>query len=245
MNIEELRKYNVLENVITKLKELGFSKLTEVQRLAVEKGLFEGKNLVISAPTNTGKTFIGELAILTAAKRIEKRKTFYLTPLKAIAEEKFEEFREKYSGWGLTVAISTGERNEYDTNLMEYDLIIATYEKLDALLIKNPELINEIGVVIVDELQMIDDEGRGVDLEILLTKIMYNANSSPQIIGLSATIPNAKDLGEWLKAEVIETQKREVELREGIIYTGDRDIRFKGCTLKMVIFYIEILTQVI
>jgi len=232
MNIEELRKYNVLENIITKLKELGFSKLTEVQRLAVEKGLFEGKNLVISAPTNTGKTFIGELAILTAAKRIEKRKTFYLTPLKAIAEEKFEEFREKYSGWGLTVAISTGERNEYDTNLMEYDLIIATYEKLDALLIKNPELINEIGVVIVDELQMIDDEGRGVDLEILLTKIMYNANSSPQIIGLSATIPNAKDLGEWLKAEVIETQKREVELREGIIYTGDRDIRFKGCTLK-------------
>ncbi|MCW3135162.1 MAG: DEAD/DEAH box helicase [Methanophagales archaeon] len=232
MNIEELRKYNVLENVITKLKELGFSKLTEVQRLAVEKGLFEGKNLVISAPTNTGKTFIGELAILTAAKRIEKRKTFYLTPLKAIAEEKFEEFREKYSGWGLTVAISTGERNEYDTNLMEYDLIIATYEKLDALLIKNPELINEIGVVIVDELQMIDNEGRGVDLEILLTKIMYNANSSPQIIGLSATIPNAKDLGEWLKAEVIETQKREVELREGIIYAGDRNIRFKGYTLK-------------
>ncbi|MDF2956317.1 MAG: Replicative superfamily II helicase [Candidatus Alkanophagales archaeon MCA70_species_2] len=232
MNIEELRKYNVPESVITKLKELGFSKLTEVQKLAVEKGLFEGKNFVISAPTNTGKTFIGELAILTAAKRIERRKTFYLTPLKAIAEEKFEEFREKYGEWGLQVAISTGERSEYDANLIEYDLIIATYEKLNSLLIKNPELIDEIGVVIVDELQMIDDEGRGVDLEILLTKIMYNAKSSPQIIGLSATIPNAKDLGEWLKAEVIETQKREVELREGIIYTGDGDIRFKGYTLK-------------
>ena len=232
MNIEGLRKYNVQESVITKLKELGFSKLTEVQRLAVEKGLFEGKNLVISAPTNTGKTFIGELAILTAAKRIEKRKTFYLTPLKAIAEEKFEEFKEKYGEWGLRVAISTGERSEYDANLMEYDLIIATYEKLDALLIKNPELIKDIGVIIVDELQMIDDEERGINLEILLTKIIYNASTSPQIIGLSATIPNAKDLGEWLKAEVIETQKREVELREGIIYTGDRNIRFEGYTLK-------------
>jgi len=232
MNVEELGKYGVPESVITKLKELNFSELTEVQKLSVEKGLFERKNLVISAPTNTGKTFIGELAILAAAKRIEKRKTFYLTPLKAIAEEKFEEFREKYSEWGLQVAISTGERSEYDANLIEYDLIIATYEKLNSLLIKNPELINEIGVVIVDELQMIDDEERGVDLEILLTKIMYNTKSSPQIIGLSATIPNAKDLGEWLKAEVIETQKREVELREGIIYTGDTDIKFEGYTLK-------------
>ena len=53
MNVEELGKYGVPESVITKLKELDFSELTEVQRLAVEKGLFEGKNLVISAPTNT------------------------------------------------------------------------------------------------------------------------------------------------------------------------------------------------
>ena len=61
---------------------------------------------------------------------------------------------------------------------------------------------------------------------------MYNARSSPQIIGLSATTPNAKELGDWLKAEVVETRRREVELREGIIYTGGRDIKFKNYTLK-------------
>ncbi len=69
MDIERLQEYGVRGTVIDKLKELGFSKLTEVQKIAIEKGLFEGKNIVVSAPTNTGKTFIGELAILTAAKK--------------------------------------------------------------------------------------------------------------------------------------------------------------------------------
>ncbi len=53
-------------------------------------------------------------------------------------------------------------------------------------------------MVIVDELQTVGDEGRGVNLEILLTKMIYAANGSLQIIGLSATIPNAKELGKWL-----------------------------------------------
>jgi len=232
MEVESLHEYEVPETVINKLKELGFSELTEVQKVAVEKGLFEGRNIVVSAPTNTGKTFIGELAILNAAKRREKRRSFYLTPLKAIAEEKFEEFREKYADWGLNVAISTGERSEYDADLVEYDVVISTYEKLDALLVRNPKLIKDIGVVVVDELQMIGDEERGVNLEILLTKLICATNDSLQIIGLSATIPNAKELGEWLKAEVIETEKREVELREGIEYTGYEPIKYNGYTLE-------------
>ena len=50
MNIEKLREYNVPETVITVLKERGFLKLTEVQKLAIERGLFEGKNLVTHIP---------------------------------------------------------------------------------------------------------------------------------------------------------------------------------------------------
>ncbi|RLI45691.1 hypothetical protein DRO69_04725 [Candidatus Bathyarchaeota archaeon] len=230
MEISNLKEFNVPESIIGKLRDLGFTKLTEVQKLAVEKGLFEGKNFVISAPTNTGKTFIGELAAITASKSRERKRIFYLTPLKAIAEEKFEEFKAKYADWGLSIAISTGERSEYDSDLTEYDLVIATYEKLDALLIRNPDLIKDLGLVIVDELQMIGDEGRGINLEILLTKLL-KAENSPQIIGLSATIPNAKDLGRWLNAEVIETERREVELREGIIYTGSKSIEFRGYKL--------------
>ncbi len=225
MEIERLKDYGISESLITRLKELGFQRLTKVQEMAVKKGLFNGKNLVISAPTNTGKTFIAELAALSAAKQTKGTRTFYLVPLKAIAEEKFEEFGMKYGGWGLNIAISTGERSEFDDNLTEYDLIIATYEKLNALLVKNPNLIKDIGVVVVDELQMVGDEERGVDLEVLLTKLRHG-DDPPQIIGLSATIPNAKELVEWLNAELIETNEREIELREGIVYLGDKPIKF-------------------
>jgi len=229
MKVTGLKNYGISQSVIQKLNALRYKELTEVQEKAVKKGLFEGKSLVISAPTNTGKTFIAELAALVASRR--GKKSFYLVPLKAIAEEKFEEFEEKYSQWGLRTAISTGERNEYDPNLMKYDLIIATYEKLNALLIKNPDLIREIGLVVVDELQMVGDEERGVDLEVLLTKCC-KGDRSPQIIGLSATIPNAEELAEWLGAEIIKTNKREVELREGILYTGGNPFDFNGYTIE-------------
>jgi len=229
MLIEDLKEFGISNSIIQKLRSLGFTQLTEVQEEAIRRGLFQGISLVVSAPTNTGKTFIAELAALVSSKR--GKRAFYLVPLKAIAEEKFEEFEEKYFEWGLRTAISTGERSEYDSNLMEYDLIIVTYEKLNALLIKNPELIKEIGLVVIDELQMIGDEERGVDLEMLLTKLCRE-DRSLQIIGLSATVPNAEDIAEWLGAEIITTDRREVELREGILYTGKNSLRFQGYVLE-------------
>jgi len=229
MKIEDLKDFGVPETVIQKLKSLGFTYLTEIQEEAVKRDLFKGKSLVISAPTNTGKTFIAELAILVTSKK--GKRAFYLVPLKAIAEEKFEEFREKYSEWGLRTAISTGERSEYDSTLMEYDLVITTYEKLDALLIKNPDLIKEIGLVVVDELQTIGDEERGVSLEMLLTKLV-KMEFSPQVIGLSATALNANEIAEWLNADIVQTEKREVELREGILYTGKKQLKFRNYILE-------------
>jgi helicase len=144
MQIEDLKSFGISESIIEKLKSLGFVSLTPVQEEAIKKGLFEGKSLVVSAPTNTGKTFIAELAMLVASKK--RKRTFYLVPLKAIAEEKFDELQEKYFDWGLRIAVSTSERTEYDLNLSEYDLVIATYEKLNALLVRNPNLIKEIGL---------------------------------------------------------------------------------------------------
>jgi helicase len=229
MKVEDLKDFGISKTIIQKLQSLGFAYLTEVQEEAIRKGLFEGKNLVVSAPTNTGKTFIAELAALDASKK--GKRAFYLVPLKAIAEEKFEEFQEKYSEWGLRTAITTGERNEYDSNLMEYDLIIATYEKLDALMIRNPNIIKEIGLVVVDELQMIGNEERGVSLEILLTKLC-NEEYTPQVIGLSATMPNADEIAEWLNADIVQTEKREVELREGILWMGKEPLNFHGHILE-------------
>jgi helicase len=232
MRIEELSQYGITQSLIDKLNSLGFRELTDIQEQAIKKGLFEGKNLVVSAPTNTGKTFIGELAVLHSYRQRRGGRTFCLVPLKALAEEKFLDFNEKYSAWGLTVAITTGERTEYDANLLDHDLIIATYEKMNGLLVKYPNLVDSIGVVIVDEIQNISDRSRGVSLEILLTRLLKaNEKQKPQIVGLSATCTNAADLANWLSAVLVDTDKRNVELREGILYTGDAPVFFAGCDL--------------
>jgi len=226
MEISELLKYEVPESLVSELRKKGYSKLTAIQELAIKSDLFEGQSLVISAPTNTGKTFIAELAIINAAVFRKLSKTFYLLPLKALAEEKFNDFQDKYSDWGLQVAISTGERSEFDAELDNYDVILATYEKLLTLLIRYPNLIEQIGVVIFDELQNIADPYRGVNIELLLSMLITQGKADLQIIALSATTPNANEIADWLRADLVTSSIREVELREGIAYTGDKSVKF-------------------
>ena len=231
MDITELATFGIGQTLITRLNELGYRTLTAVQQQAVENGLFEGKNVLVIAPTNTGKTFVGELAALAASTRREATHTFFLVPLKALADEKFQDFTNKYAKWGLKVAISTGDRTDFDNDLLSYQVIIATYEKMNSLLVREPELIADVGVVVIDELQNISDQTRGVTLEILLTRLV-DASPGPQVVGLSATISNAKQVSEWLDASLIETSKRDVELREGVIYTGTEPVQLDGHLLE-------------
>lgn len=230
MLIEELREFGVSDSIIDRLKELGFESLTRAQEEAVGKGLFTKKSLLISAPTNTGKTFIGELAALNASRQKDPKRSFFLVPLKALAEQMFRDFQDKYSTWGLKVAISTADHYEYDNDLTEYDVIISTYEKLNGLVVKRPEITDAIGLVVVDEIQHIGDESRGIPLEMLLTRLKVFTRGI-QIIGLSATISNAKSLADWLGCILVEIDKRDVELREGVLYTGNDQLKFRGHVL--------------
>lgn len=173
MRIEELIKFEVSDSIIDKLKELGFETLTSAQESAIQNGLFEKKNLLVSAPTNTGKTFIGELAALNASRQKDAKRSFFLVPLRALAEQMFRDFVEKYEKWGLRVAISTSDHYEYDNDLTAFDVTISTYEKLNALLVKKPGLTEDLGLVVVDEIQHIGDSQRGIPLEMLLTRLIF------------------------------------------------------------------------
>ena len=230
MEIQELNGFGVSESVITKLRELGFETLTQVQEDAVKVGLFQGKSMLINAPTNTGKTFIGELAALNTSKQKEHKRSFFLVPLRALAEEMFQDFVEKYGKWGLKVAVSTSDHYEYDNTLLEFDVVISTYEKLGALLVNSPGIVDDIGLVVVDEIQHVGDEFRGVSLEMLLTRLRITVKNL-QLIGLSATVSNADKLAGWLNSDLIQTFKRDVELREGVLYTGSNPIKFRGIDL--------------
>ncbi len=232
MEISQLVEFGIPKKIVDDLITRGFSKLTRIQEQALNSGLFDGKNLLINAPTNTGKTFIAELAVINTILTESTYITFYLLPLKSLAEEKYSDITLKYSDWGLDVAISTGDRSEFDADLLSYDVIIVTYEKLLILLIKNPELINNVGVVIIDEIQNIGHSNRGVNLEILISLLLTKGSDNLQIISLSATVPNSEIISSWLDAQLVESHLREIDLREGIEYVGDTKIIFKNFELE-------------
>lgn len=209
-----------MEKVLNVLKDFGIKELRPPQKKALESGLLDNKNFLISIPTASGKTLIGEMALinhlLDENKKPTGKKGIFIVPLKALASEKYEEFKNKYEKYGLRVALSIGDYSE-EEDLSNYDLIITTAEKLDSLWRHKIPWINDVSVVVVDEIHLINDESRGGTLEILLTKLK---ELDIQIIGLSATIGNPEELAEWLNAELIVDDWRPVELKKGIYRGG-------------------------
>ena len=106
--------------------------LRPAQEKAIKKGLLDGKSLLVCTPTASGKTLIAELASLKSI--IEgKGKAVYIVPLKALASEKYKDFKRRY-GKIAKIALSIGDIDNSDPYLAEYDLIIVTAEKMDSLL---------------------------------------------------------------------------------------------------------------
>ncbi|MBI2541866.1 DEAD/DEAH box helicase, partial [Candidatus Woesearchaeota archaeon] len=184
--------YEILENEITKLRP--------AQEKSIKKGLLEGKSLLVCTPTASGKTLIAELAMLKSIIEV-KGKAVYIVPLKALASEKYREFKRKYAKIAK-VAMSIGDIDSSDPYLAEYDLIVMTSEKLDSLIRHNSPWVAGIKTVIIDEIHLLNDTGRGPTLEILLT-IFKQLLKNAQFIGLSATIGNAEELAEWMNAELV------------------------------------------
>ena len=168
------------------------------QILAIEAGLFKGKSILVSAPTASGKTLVGEMAALNAI--YSGKKVIYVAPLKALLSEKYEEFSKDYPG--IKTTISMGDLTENDVNLDKSDMIFVSTEKLDSLLRNSSKGIVNVGCVIYDEIHLLGDPERGPALEfvISLNKRLY---PKAQIIGLSATIGNSDEIAAWLGSELV------------------------------------------
>jgi ATP-dependent DNA helicase len=190
--------------------------LTAVQEAAVKAGILDGhRNMLVVAPTSSGKTLVGEMAAAQIAMAGQKH-VFMTVPMKALAEEQFTRLRERYDGL-MHVVISTGERLEYDDDIRygNFDLAVLTYEKLAALIIQTPGLLRRCGCVVVDEGQMIADSHRGAQLEILITQILL-AEASPRLVVLSASLDELNQLHKWLKAEAVVNADRPVPLVQAV-----------------------------
>jgi helicase len=200
------------------LESLGFVDLFPPQAAAVEAGLLEGRSLLVASPTASGKTLIAALA---AYKRIveEHRKVVYLSPLRALASEKYSEFRSLLERFGVRCVISTGDFDSAGDALKNYDLLVLTNEKFDSLLRHGIPWLPDVGLFISDEVHLAGSGDRGPTLEMILTKVIHGGIKA-QLLSLSATVSNAEEIAKWLRSDLVELTWRPVPLREGVYDHG-------------------------
>ncbi len=191
----------------------GYRELYPPQAEAVERGLLDGKSMLLAMPTASGKTLLAELAMLRAA--LAGQRSLYIVPLRALASEKYDSFQ-KFKELGVAVGISTGDLDKKDERLGRNQIIIATSEKADSLMRNGASWVRDLSVLVVDEIHLLNDPGRGPTLEMTITKLR-RCNPALQIIGLSATVANSREIASWLGADMVCSDWRPIQLREGII----------------------------
>lgn len=200
---------------------LGHSSLYPPQQQAVSHGLLEGKNLLVTTPTASGKTLI---AIMAAIRAIEKgMKVFYLTPLRALAMEKYHDIRvlERLNilDRKIRIKVASSDYNSTARELEEADVLVLTNEKMDSLIRHESSWISDVGLFVADEVHLIGDRERGPTLEMILA-IIRKVHPHAQILALSATVSNSADIAEWLNCDLVETNWRPTKLLEGVYENG-------------------------
>lgn len=204
------------------LASQGYDELYPPQADSVRAGLLDGKSLLVSAPTASGKTLVATMAILGhLADR--QRRIVYLSPLKALASEKHAELKRITEIPGLEgtrVRISTGDLDAKDAAALGGDVVVMTNEKMDSAMRHDPGLAEEIGLIIIDEVHLLGDDSRGPTLEMVLSRFRQ-AERKPQIVALSATVSNANEIAGWLGIGLVENDWRPVPLTEGVYDEGE------------------------
>ncbi|OPY52300.1 MAG: putative ski2-type helicase [Methanosaeta sp. PtaU1.Bin112] len=212
LEIKDLASWLPAE-AVKQYEDRGFKELYPPQAEALERGLLDGRSMLLAMPTASGKTLLAELAMLKAA--LKGMRSLYIVPLRALATEKYDSFK-RFRDLGVTIGISTGDFDKRDERLGKNQIIIATSEKADSLMRNGASWVQDLAVLVVDEIHLLNDVGRGPTLEMTITKLRH-CNPSLQVIGLSATVANGREIAQWLGAEMVSSDWRPIRLREGII----------------------------
>ncbi|KAE9585074.1 hypothetical protein Lal_00017983 [Lupinus albus] len=164
-------------------------------------------NVLVAAPTGSGKTICAEFAILRNHQKGPDNvmRVVYIAPVEALAKERYRDWEKKFGGGlKLRVVELTGE-TATDLKLLEKgQIIISTPEKWDALSRrwKQRKHVQQVSLFIIDELHLIGGQG-GPVVEVIVSRMRYIASqveNKIRIVALSTSLANAKDLGEWIGA---------------------------------------------
>jgi replicative superfamily II helicase len=170
------------------------------QQDALDKGLigFDG-SFSLKMPTSAGKSYITELLIYHELTRNPKARVLYLAPLRALSRELRDRFRKIHKTLGFTYATKYGgsAASVAEDTISEAQLLIATPESFMSIESADQESLDNFTLVICDEGQLLDDFSRGINYEMLLSRLRKHEHV--RFLFISAIIPNIEVVNRWLK----------------------------------------------
>jgi ATP-dependent RNA helicase HelY len=179
--------------------------LDDFQREAIDK-LSRGMSVLVAAPTGSGKTVVAEYALEKA--RAEGKRFFYTTPLKALSNQKFRDLSRAYPPGD--VGLLTGDNSING----EAPLVVMTTEVLRNMIYESSAVLDDLGVVVLDEVHYMQDPSRGAVWEEIVILLPHEVT----LVALSATVSNAADLADWMDSlrgsvGLVVSSERPVKLR--------------------------------
>ena len=183
-------------------------------QLAACSALERGSSVLVAAPTGAGKTIVADFAVYLAM-RDPAAKVFYTAPMKALSNQKYQDFVAEY-GPG-EVGLLTG-----DTNINSgARIVVMTTEVLRNMLYADSDLLTNLSFVVMDEVHYLADRFRGAVWE----EVIIHLDEEVRLVSLSATVSNAEEFGDWLQAvrgetTVIVSEERPVPLDQHVLVRG-------------------------
>lgn len=206
-NLEGPELYTDKKDLIEELsiqKAIPFSRLNPLQSLCTRHALYGKENLLIIAPTGSGKTLVGILGLLSAAI-CQDAKAVWLVPSRALAKEITAKIK-KLDHPNIKPLPLLGGEDAHNELLSERNIWICTTEKFESILRRKSALkvTNQIYTIVIDEIHLLADKSRGPLLESIIARIKDSA-PFPRVIGLSATLENDEEFAGWFNARVLKS----------------------------------------
>ncbi|KAF2869324.1 Sec63 Brl domain-containing protein [Massariosphaeria phaeospora] len=207
--------------------------LNRVQTKCFPTAFEDDGNMLICAPTGSGKTNVAMLTMLreigkhrnprTGEIALDDFKIIYIAPLKALVQEQVGNFGKRLEPYGIRVAELTGDRQLTKQQISETQIIVTTPEKYDVITRKatDTSYINLVRLICIDEIHLLHDD-RGPVLESIVSRTIRRTEQTGEpvrLVGLSATLPNYKDVATFLR----------VDPDKGLFHF---DATFRPCPLK-------------
>ncbi len=176
-----------------------FEEFNAMQRAALPGVLDTEENVVVCAPTASGKTAVAELAICDTLRR--GGTALFVAPLRALTNEREREW-DRFEELGYSVYVVSGERDLNPRRAERADVLVTTPEKADSATRNHDSarysFVTDVDCVVVDEVHLLDSDRRGCVLEAVVSRLRRLC--APRVVALSATMQNVSDVAEWLDA---------------------------------------------